>query len=240
MPTTSKPMFLGAVVLCFSLSTATAGIVNISSGLPGLPGESNDRTGNDVVLVTPWGAPIWQTPSAALGSAWISYVQSGWGTGTIQFGQMIVAVPDLQPECLTLGCTETIDLNAPTATFFKTFTLSDPAVSGFLNVWADDATMVLLDGTTIIPQNNVVTRGTACQAGPTSCGPAQGSTFTGFAGLSAGTHTLTFRTYQIWGDTFGLLYEGQITTAPALVPEPSTLLLLSAGVILFKFRRRGH
>ena len=59
------------------------------------------------------------------------------------------------------------------------------------------------------------------------------------SGLGAGTHTLTIQAYQIFDNTFGILYEGNVVTAD--LPEPATFTLLPFGAtIVARLRRRSR
>lgn len=216
--------------MCFSWCAATAGVVsgvvNISSGFDLLT-ESNNQTGQDVILASTWAAPVWAAPTAGLGSAWISYAQSGPGG---------VVAPEVGATCEVQGCSVTIDPNAPTAIFSKTFYLPAPAYAGSLSIWADDTASVFLDGVNIIPVPATQVRAMWCTEGAIGCGPSFRGAYD-LSHLAAGSHTLDFYTYQIFGDSFGLLYEGTVSYQ-APTPEPSTLLLPGAGAALLLFGRR--
>ena len=60
------------------------------------------------------------------------------------------------------------------------------------------------------------------------------------SGFIAGVNTLSFVTFNAAGDTYnpsGLRVEFTGATADALVPEPSSIALLGAGILLFASRR---
>ena len=203
----------GLLVLVASLGSATAGVVNILSGAD-LTTESNNITGIDVILTSIYPEPIWKAPT--LGGQWISYLQSGPSA--------------IEVASTTLG-------GSPTAIFTKTFTLPNTVTSGSVTFWADDTASVYLDGVLRIGLGSGV-RATYCVDSPISCQPALGGTLD-LTGLGAGSHTLTINTYQLFTNSYGLLYEGSLNYIDLVVPEPSSFALLPLGLAsLLVIRRR--
>jgi len=194
--------------LAAGLGAAQAEVISIFSG-DDLTGSSewNNMTGANV-LVNPYAAPIWA--SSTLGGRWISYGLTGAG--------------QTSPSNVSMNAGN-IEGN-PTAIFFERFYLPGYAMSGGLWVWADDTAMVLIDGVPAFNSSSGVNHDAHCRNGVIGCQPGEGA-YISLAGLDEGDHSLEFRVYQLWGDSFGLLYEGGVTAAP----EPSSLLLVGSGAV---------
>jgi hypothetical protein len=208
-------VFGGLLGLGLGFNTATAAMIPILSGVD-LLHEGNNVSGTNVILTNFFTEPVWKAPTK--GGKWISYAQTGWGPTDISPGNTSLDGP-------------------PTAIFTETFTLDAPSVAGSLvSFWADDTAGIFIDANPVplfaLPPNVVV--GTWCLDTSISCQPSKGGTVD-LAGLSAGTHTLTIKAYQIGGATFGLLYEGAVITA---IPEPATFVLFSLGMAFLLVRRR--
>jgi len=167
--------------------------------------EGNNRTGANV-LVNPYGPPIWAAPSR--GGRWISYDLTGVGQKSPGDSRI------LDEEIIS----------PPTAVFFERFFLPDAAGSGGIWVWADDVAQVLLDGVRVFPFPRPPVRDMHCIVGSIGCQPGEEG-FIDLSGLSGGEHTLEFRVHQLWGDTYGLMYEGSVEP----IPEPATFLLIATG-----------
>jgi hypothetical protein len=112
----------------------------------------------------------------------------------------------------------------------ETFQMNIPAgfASLSLSLWADDSVGVRLDN------------GGAYLLAPAPGGNMFGGTGTLLVipGLGGTAHTIEFDTFQLGGDVFGLMVQGDLTP----VPEPATLLLVGStlaavGVVS---RRRLH
>jgi hypothetical protein len=205
----------GLLGLVLAFNTASAAMIPILSGVD-LLFESNNISGTNVILTNAYGEPVWKAPTK--GGKWISYAQTGFGGA------------DVSPANTTLD-------GPPTVIFTETFSLGASSVAGSLvSFWADDTAAVFIDANPVpifrLPPSVVV--GTWCLDNAISCQPSKGGTVD-LAGLSAGTHTLTIKAYQIGGGTFGLLYEGEVITA---VPEPASFVLFSFGMAVLLVRRR--
>ena len=211
----------GLLGLGIGFSTATAGTIPILSDLLF---ESNNITGANVILVNIYADPVWKAPT--IGGNWISYAQTGYG-GVIA------------PDTTLTGNTIT---GPPTAVFTETFTIPVGQISiasSSVSFWADDTAAIYLDSNPI-PLIGLapVARDTWCLAAAISCQPIRGASVD-LSGLGAGTHTLTIQAYQIFDNTFGVLYEGNVITAD--LPEPGTFTLLPFGAtILALLRRRSR
>jgi len=211
------------VILGFGVASAYANVIDTVAILSGsdLTGttEWNSRSGADVVINV-YPEPVWKAPAA--GGKWISYGLTGPGQTSVPSVRLV----------------EGLVVDPPTAIFYSSFYLPAPAVSGALRVWADDTASVLVDGVTRIGLVSPMNIGVWCAQAPVSCTPGTGGTVD-LSGLGAGSHTIAVQAWQIWGDTFGVLYEGSVTVSA--VPEPATILMFLpglAGAIAWGRRRR--
>ena len=206
--------FGGLLSLCLA-ATATAGTVSILSGsdlTAATEWNGSLAVRNPDVLINAYGEPVWKAPT--LGGEWISYTLSGVGQGSV--------------------ASVALDINGniagpPAASFFYQFFLPGPAISGQVGIWVDDTAAVFIDGLPVIPLSQPPVRSQWCASGVISCQPALGGVVD-LSTLTAGVHTLSIDAYQVWGNTFGLLYEGSVTFAD--VPEPSTFALLGGALCL--------
>jgi hypothetical protein len=126
----------------------------------------------------------------------------------------------------------------PSASFYQSFTISSGPSSGGINVWSDDTAAVYIDSTLAFPVQ-LAGADIHCVHGAISCGANEGG-YVSLAGLAAGTHVIRFDVWQLGGDSFGLLYSGQVTSAgdPPSVPEPATYALLAGGLLGIASYRR--
>lgn len=223
--------FLAVVPAQFG-NVAAAGTVDIFSNLTN---ETNNITGTDVAIpVTPAWAP------SGPGYVWISYGNTGCNTYNPTNG-LCTAGPANPPG--VVGTITGPSAVAPTAIFYKTFTITDASDSGDLHIWADDTARVWLDPGTItsgdgstIPGAAMLieanpTSGTNCAAGPIGCVPGMDAILP--LNLTTGTYTLVIDAYQfVGGSPFGVMYNGVLSdspTSPSPEPEPASMLLMAAG-----------
>jgi len=110
------------------------------------------------------------------------------------------------------------------------------ALTGSLNILADDTVSVFVNGTLVGDEDETATPVGAdghCSAGVPSCAGSTGTPVT-LTGLVAGVNTIYFVVEQTGLDAEGLDFSGSITgtlSTPPSVPEPSTLLMLGTGLI---------
>jgi len=217
--------WLVAAGLC--LSTALAGPIVILSGtdLTGVT-QFNNQTGANV-LINPHPSPVWAT--STIGASWISYALTGAGQSIAPNATIDSAGSITSP---------------PTAIFYQSLDLDGPSISGSLQVWADDTTQVFIDGVLVFPLSLPIDQGIYCVDSGIGCRPTLGGTIP-LTGLAEGAHTIQFRVYQLWSDSFGLLYEGSLETDTVIppfeiVPEPSglSLLAMGGGLIALRYLRR--
>jgi len=173
-------------------------------------GITNAGATQDIIGNAAWAAPL-------PGSSWISFTTTG-DTSNSDF----YTVP-----------------NGTAVTFAESFTLNGPITSAFLDVFADDTTSVVINGTTLYSANLTGNYPT-CSSIAIGCLTSTEGIFNTAQLLpylnANGMNTIDFTVYQQAGSSFGLDYAGSITTA---TPEPGTLLLLGAAVFslaLLKFR----
>src|SRR5271163_4603588 len=172
-------------------------------------GITNAGATQNIIGNAAWAAPL-------PGSSWISFTTTG-DTSNSDF----YTVP-----------------NGTTVTFAESFTLNGPITSAFLDVFADDTTSVVINGTTLYSANLTGNYPT-CSSVAVGCLTSTEGIFNTAQLLpylnANGVNTIDFTVYQEAGSSFGLDYAGSITTAP----EPGTLVLLGAGFLglaLLKFR----
>ncbi len=217
---------LGGVWFSFGFNTVQAGIIPLLSGANlDTSVEGNNITGSDVIPSSPYGSPQWAAPTS--GGHWVSFAQTGPG------GIPVASDP------LTGGNSgQIMDGYGPTATFYLHFTLDNPSVLGsILTINADDTAAVFLDGTEILAIADTLGYTDYCTNTGIGCTSGSGINLTNqLVGLNAGDHTLTFQVYQLWGNAFGLLYEGQIVTEAA--PEPGTLAFGGIAIVMLGLWRR--
>jgi hypothetical protein len=172
-----------------------------------LVNEINDRTGSNVFI-----EPLqsWATPPP--GAGWISYANTGGGLDT-------VSAPH----------------GNPWTVFTENFFVPYSGLSGAVRIWADDQVWAALDGAKVLNPTNLAQAG-ACAGSSANCTPGE-FVDVFLNGLSQGNHTLAISLHHADSGEFGLLYSGSIesaggTEALAEAPEPGTLLLLGAGLIV--------
>ncbi len=182
-------------------------------------------TGVPNTVITPNAA--WRAPFA--GAQWISFESTGASA-------LVIA------DAGTFGTPSV----TPSASFYQSFTIPAGPSSGGINVWSDDTAAVYIDSTLAFPVQ-LARADVHCVHGAISCGSSEGG-YVSLAGLGAGTHVIRFDVWQLGGDSFGLLYSGQVTSGPVTtdqhgsdppsVPEPATYALLAGGLIgLASYRR---
>ncbi|MBI3708870.1 MAG: PEP-CTERM sorting domain-containing protein [Proteobacteria bacterium] len=163
------------------------------------------------------------------GAEWISFDDTGIGHG--QFDKPIAPFRGSQD-------------NPTGHEFFMT--IAEPAFTAkagdtlFMKVWADDTARIYLDNVVLFDAN--FTQDTACADGPVGCEPGEAKALT-ITNLTSGPHIIKFDVFQFGtsdvanDNPFGLLYFGQVTSAD--VPEPGTLGLFGAGLLLAGLFRRS-
>ena len=124
-------------------------------------------------------------------------------------------------------------------TFTTNFTATASTYAGTLNIMADDTAEVILNGSVLVP---FTTLGgdTHCEDTGVTCSSVDTIALSGLS-LLAGTNanTLTFVVRQAGneatGDPSGLDFDATLTSPSgpggAVVPEPSTLMLLGTGLV---------
>jgi PEP-CTERM motif-containing protein len=156
----------------------------------------------NIVGNSAWAAPL-------PGSSWVSYTTTG-DTSNPNF----YTVP-----------------NDVYVAFSESFVLNGAVTSAFLDVLADDTTSVVLNGHTLYNANLTGSYPT-CSSVAIGCLTSTEGIFN-TAQLAPylndnGNNTLTFVVFQKAGSSFGLDYDGSVTTK---TPEPATLVMLGAGFL---------
>lgn len=207
-------------------------------------GTTNQAPGTEVAVPV---SPAWQ--AAGMGYSWISYNNTGCNTFVPTTG-MCTPGPE-NPS----GVTGPYTTANATAIFYQTFTLPT-AMTGFLDVWADDTATVWIvpgtitsgDGTGIsgamllASANPNPTPGEDCSQMPPGCIAGMDYQDNGLS-LSAGTYTLVLDAYQyVGGSPFAVMYDSELSSSTG-TPEPATYMLMSlglAGLGVFVRRRRKN
>jgi len=152
------------------------------------------------------GAGVWAGPLA--GSSWVSFTNTAPGSGNVAANGDYVY-----------------------RTTFDTTGLGAGALSGTMNILADDTVSVFLNGTALANEveiANPIGGDGHCSDGVPSCTAPAGTTFA-LNGLISGVNTLWFVVEQTGLSAEGLDFNGTVSTSP--VPEPSTLLMLGTGLL---------
>lgn len=208
--------------------------------------EFNNISGPNFVIPTDepaWTAPPNGTlPNLPAGAEWVSFENTGWefNSSLPLGGQAVITLPNHIPAsgCPTGPASDFTSAQmaacGPNAIFYETFTDTQTNLMLSLTVWADDTAAVFLDGQSILSPNYSQSTTNCAPGGSVTCTDG-GSTYS--SGITSGTHTLEFDVYQTGGWTYGLMYDGTVTS-PSPVPEPATYAPLAAGLIgIAAFRR---
>jgi hypothetical protein len=155
--------------------------------------------------------PAWADPFT--GSEWVSFAVPGTTTAN-PWDPTWFEVP-----------------NNTVVSFFHTFELPDAAAyAGSLSIMADDSVAVFLNGQLLLPEAPGWDSGNTyliCSDFGAGCLVNTAAMVDLSPFLRSGLNTLQFDVAQRNNNAFGLDYAGSV----APVPEPSSLLLLGAGVV---------
>jgi len=201
---------------------ASAGTVDIYSNSGS--GSNSQTPGNVSVAVS----PAWAVPGNS-NYGWISYAATGCNTFVPSTGYCTPGAAN------PVGTT----VSGPaTATFYQTFTVTDPSDSGNLSVWADDTATVYIDNGTVTAGDGSSgtleflanpNLGTNCAATPIGCLTGMNAIIP--LNLTTGTYTLVVDGYQlVGGSPFGVMYAGTLGTGAPSVPEPASYMLMGLGL----------
>jgi hypothetical protein len=218
-------LLVSAVIACIPAQfggVASAGTVDIYSN-PG-SGSNSVTAGNVGVVVS----PAWAVPGNS-NYSWISYDQTGCNTFNPATGFCLAGSAN------PLGTTVS---GSPTATFYQTFTVTDPSDSGSVSVWADDTATVYLDnGTVTTGDGSSGTRewlanpvlGVNCAGAPIGCITGMNAVIP--LNLTTGTYTMVVDAYQlVGGSPFGVMYAGTLNPGGSSIPEPASYMLMGLGL----------
>jgi hypothetical protein len=213
--------------LGLGLPVAHAGIVDINS--TGDPGSESTNMGPDYLVPV---SPAWQPNGTGYG--WVSYGETGCNTFVPATGMCTPGPENPAAAVGNITLSGPGDPATPTAIFYKDFTLPYDVNTGSIQVWADDTARVYLDGPggqqqLLIDANPNL--GSNCANAPIGCLPGMDASFNITAmNLTSGNYVLEIQAYQLAGGSpFGVMYTGQIDSAPS-VPEPATYILLGLGL----------
>ena len=233
-----------AAMLVVPVNVAVAGTVDIFSNLTN---ESNNITGTDVAIPV---SPAW-APTTGPGYVWVSYGNTGCNTFVTLTG---ICTPGPQNPAGVVGTITGPEAVAPTAIFYKTFTITDAFDAGDLHIWADDTARVWLDPGTVtsgdgsdVPGAVMLIEanpnaGSNCADAPIGCLPGMDAILP--LNLTTGTYTLVIDAYQfVGGSPFGVAYSGVLSdsTTNGATPEPISFILTAlglAGVAVIARRRK--
>ncbi|MFZ0821409.1 MAG: PEP-CTERM sorting domain-containing protein [Candidatus Acidiferrales bacterium] len=133
--------------------------------------------------------------------------------------------------------------------FFDVFTLDETSTGGTLRIMSDDPTTVILNGTAICAERSHKGENDADCSDTEIAFKKAVSIHIAANLLHLGANTLEFRVEQRKGVGFGLDYTGTVnfmtppyqgyilpyatsTKSPVTVPEPSSLAMLTAGIVV--------
>jgi hypothetical protein len=216
-----RTIFLTIIGMAMISSARADSLTLASVGTSANPGQTNSSGATLPIAKNVDWAP------ALRGSSWVSFAQTG-----DQNNSQFTVVP--------IGTV---------VSFFDVFNLDQPTIGGTLRIMSDDSTTVILNGAAICAEK--LPRGD----NDATCSEIE----IGFERavsihiprnlLHLGANTLEFRVTQQRGNSFGLDYVGTVSFvgppyqgyalpygtsggSPISVPEPSSLAMFAAGIVI--------